>query len=149
MKVFATPLSECDACIMWLYYSISSQSILASCTIDLSLPCMNWIQVLSSYPPSESITRCINFLPPSHSEYDFQFTVYLNKDGIIHTYRHLKFLHPSVVDRILYVTVRYLCNCSVFSQRQWKTLLVQQSDVIDMYRRSNPCYGKILYCIED
>jgi hypothetical protein len=148
MNIFATHLSECDACIMWLYHSISSQSKLATCTIDLPLPCMKWIHVLSSYPCLESITRCINFLPLLTLNRILNLLFTSTKIGS-YTHRHLTFLHPSVVDRILYVTVRYLWNCSVFFQRQWNTLLCQQSDVIDMYHRSTPCYSKILYCTED
>lgn len=148
MKMFASSLSECDACIMWLYHSMPSQSKLSTCTIDLPLPCMKWIHVLSSYPCSESITLCINFLPLLTPNRILSLLFTSTKIGS-YTYRHLTFLHPSVVDRILYVTVRYLCNRSVFFQRQWNTSLVQQSDVIDMYHRSAPCYSKILCCTED
>jgi hypothetical protein len=145
--MFATPLSECDTCIMWLYHSISSQSKLATCTIDLPLPCMNWIHVLLSYPCWESITRCINYLPLLTPNRILSILLISTK---MRSYknRHLTFLHPSVVDRLLYVTVRYMFNCSVSFQIQWNILLFQQSDMIDMYRRSTPYYSKILYSIE-
>jgi hypothetical protein len=77
MKMFATPLSECDACIMWLYHSISSQSKLATCIIDLPFPswtgymCYHHIHarsllhvVITSYPFSHRIGFSVYCLPP-------------------------------------------------------------------------------------